>query len=496
MDAKLPIREGSNSYIDRRQVKALIFQDRRKQDRRRKNETIPRDLRKKKIVGGDPRRREIRRGFFCPIEVMPESTSSPNVDIKHGKILDISNGGMAIIVEGSCDWLDSCEQINVKWSPSETVLGKVVWKRNVVGYLGNGNTWLLGLEINQKGKTENQTPQIISKQPDNLKKIASISELTEIKFHPCYIAGEDIDSGVYQFAISTDGLISDPQKTVGDLENLMKGIVPHNYWESVYGVYSIATEVLIEKAIDGAHKAWQQFRNVSISRRKQVFSSIYENLIKHERELINLMVKEGHPLRLARWEYAGMVKGYEPQTINFYADQLFKKLGVDNGEHLFLARKPDGVVCIFPPSNAPCPNSLVSAFALLAGNSVIVKPPLRTPISTLYLWKNIIIEALEENGVNPGIVSLIIGDSSKILDKCMSSPKVNDIVYFGDSDSGLKIGLHAYAKGKKPILEMSGNDAMVIWKDADLEGAATSLVEGFLGSMQMCMVARRAIVHP
>jgi acyl-CoA reductase-like NAD-dependent aldehyde dehydrogenase len=103
---------------------------------------------------------------------------------------------------------------------------------------------------------------------------------------------------------------------------------------------------------------------------------------------------------------------------------------------------------------------------------------------------------LEASKIPPGVVNLVIGDSERILNCWLSNSKVNDIVYFGDSHTGLEIGSRIYASGKKPILELSGNDTMVVWKDADLENAATSLVQGFLGSMQICMAARRAVVHP
>jgi acyl-CoA reductase-like NAD-dependent aldehyde dehydrogenase len=52
------------------------------------------------------------------------------------------------------------------------------------------------------------------------------------------------------------------------------------------------------------------------------------------------------------------------------------------------------------------------------------------------------------------------------------------------------------AKGKKPILELSGNDPLVVWRDADLDQAAHALCESFYGSSQICMVPKQAIVHP
>jgi len=72
---------------------------------------------------------------------------------------------------------------------------------------------------------------------------------------------------------------------------------------------------------------------------------------------------------------------------------------------------------------------------------------------------------------------------------------VNDIVFFGDSNRGLEIGAKIFQAGKKPILELSGNDIVAVWKDGDLEKASDSLLDCFLGSTQICMVPKICIIH-
>ena len=81
------------------------------------------------------------------------------------------------------------------------------------------------------------------------------------------------------------------------------------------------------------------------------------------------------------------------------------------------------------------------------------------------------------------------------MEEWLQSPFVNDVIYFGRSEQGLEIGNQIYAAGKKPVLELSGNDIMVVWKDADLEGAVGALMDAFLGSMQICMVPKAALIH-
>jgi acyl-CoA reductase-like NAD-dependent aldehyde dehydrogenase len=104
-------------------------------------------------------------------------------------------------------------------------------------------------------------------------------------------------------------------------------------------------------------------------------------------------------------------------------------------------------------------------------------------------------KALAANGAPAGTLNVIMGNSHKVMNEWLSSEFVNDIVHFGNSKQGFELGKQMYAAGKKPILELSGNDVFVVWRDADLETACESLLEGFLGSTQICMVPKIAVVH-
>jgi len=81
------------------------------------------------------------------------------------------------------------------------------------------------------------------------------------------------------------------------------------------------------------------------------------------------------------------------------------------------------------------------------------------------------------------------------MEQWYSDPRVNDIIYFGESKTGLEIGKRAYSFGKKPILELSGNDILFVWKDCNLEGAIDSALDAFLGSTQICMVPKTILCH-
>jgi acyl-CoA reductase-like NAD-dependent aldehyde dehydrogenase len=174
---------------------------------------------------------------------------------------------------------------------------------------------------------------------------------------------------------------------------------------------------------------------------------------------------------------------------------LWKQVGCNRNETIYWARKPDGVVTVSPPKNASASNSLTAAFVFLGGNTLIVKPPLRAPIATIFLWKEIVNKALEDNKAPAGTLNIILGNSKHITDQWIGSPKVNDIYMFGDSKMGLEIGRRCYEVGKKPILELSGNDSLFVWKECDVNGAVESSIDAFLGSTQICMVPKTIVVH-
>ncbi|MFZ3471800.1 aldehyde dehydrogenase family protein [Streptomyces sp. 2.9] len=61
---------------------------------------------------------------------------------------------------------------------------------------------------------------------------------------------------------------------------------------------------------------------------------------------------------------------------------------------------------------------------------------------------------------------------------------------------GIEIGNECFRRGKKPLLELAGNDGFVVWEDADLDQAAHAAAESFLASTQICMVPKFAVAHP
>ncbi len=310
-----------------------------------------------------------------------------------------------------------------------------------------------------------------------------------------FVNGKDVDTKKYEYFPYSDMSILDFKKTYQIITELKKDKSPENADKYIYARYCVGDNELNKKAIDAAEKASKIMRNIPIAKRKKIMKDIYKNLVANKENIIKLFAIEGHPRKLAQWEYESMEYALCKNNLDLFRDNMFKRSGIIGNEKVYLIRKADGVVVLVPPKNASASNSISAAYCFLAGNSVIVKAPLKAPIATIFLWRHIIGKALKDNNAPDGVMNIITGNSKVIMDEWLENPKVNDIFFFGESENGLEISKRAHINNKKAILELSGNDNMFIWNDCNVEGATDSALDVFLGSTQSCMLPKNIIVH-
>ncbi len=158
---------------------------------------------------------------------------------------------------------------------------------------------------------------------------------------------------------------------------------------------------------------------------------------------------------------------------------------------------PLGVGIAIPPWNFPLAIMVgLTTSALVAGNTVILKPASTTPVIAAQ-FVNLLIEA----GVPEGVVNFLPGSGGAIGDTLVSHPKTRFISFTGSKEIGLRINRLAaeQAKGqiwiKRAVLEMGGKDCIVVDETADLEAAASSIVASAFGFQgQKCSAGSRAIL--
>jgi acyl-CoA reductase-like NAD-dependent aldehyde dehydrogenase len=152
---------------------------------------------------------------------------------------------------------------------------------------------------------------------------------------------------------------------------------------------------------------------------------------------------------------------------------------------------PLGVVGAIAPWNVPFLMAVWKvAPALLAGNSVVLKPSHYTPLTALELAND-----AKEVGFPDGVLNTLVGNGPTVGQTLVSSPKVNMVSFTGSTGTGERL-LSASRGVKKFTLELGGKSPNVVFEDADLEKAVKGVLFGiYLNSGQLCESGSRLLVQ-
>ncbi len=158
----------------------------------------------------------------------------------------------------------------------------------------------------------------------------------------------------------------------------------------------------------------------------------------------------------------------------------------------YTLRKPLGVVALITPWNFP---SAIPAWkmapALVAGNTVVIKPASLAPLSGYR-----IVEALHEAGIPAGVVNYVTGAGGAVGNALVEHPAVRAVSFTGSCDVGNALYEKVTRRKVRVQLEMGGKNPTVVLKDADLDYAADVLVNGaFFSTGQKCTACSRAIIE-
>jgi 1-pyrroline dehydrogenase len=162
------------------------------------------------------------------------------------------------------------------------------------------------------------------------------------------------------------------------------------------------------------------------------------------------------------------------------------------GHTSIIRRDPIGVVASIAPWNYPLYMATWKLGpALATGNTVVLKPSARTPLSALRFA-----EILAEH-LPPGVVNVLSGTGADIGDDLVGHPKVRMISITGDTATGKRVAQIAAGTVKRLHLELGGKAPVIIFDDADLDLAAETLkAAGYWNSGQDCTAATRVIAGP
>jgi aldehyde dehydrogenase (NAD+) len=158
----------------------------------------------------------------------------------------------------------------------------------------------------------------------------------------------------------------------------------------------------------------------------------------------------------------------------------------------YTLRKPLGVVALITPWNFP---SAIPAWkmapALVAGNTVVIKPASLAPLSAYR-----IVEALHEAGVPAGVLDYVTGSGGSTGNALVEHPAIRAVSFTGSCEVGNALYDKVTKRRLRLQLEMGGKNPTIVLKDADLDYAAAVLVNGaFFSTGQKCTACSRAIIE-
>ncbi len=155
-------------------------------------------------------------------------------------------------------------------------------------------------------------------------------------------------------------------------------------------------------------------------------------------------------------------------------------------------RQPVGVVGCITPWNFPVAVPIWKlGAALVSGNCVVFKPASLTPLCGVRL-----VEILEEAGIPPGVLNLVVGDSSEVGQALVEHPAIRGISFTGGVAAGEDVYQRAGRRLKRVGLELGGKNPVIVLRDADLDLAVQGILFGAFGTAgQRCTSTSRLIVQ-
>jgi len=279
--------------------------------------------------------------------------------------------------------------------------------------------------------------------------------------------------------------------------DLLKSVNPSRPSEMV-GFHGKATAALAKEAVEAAHAYFPEWAAVPPETRASILFRAAELFRERKFEFDAWLVYEAGKT----WPEADADVSEAIDFCEYYARQMLRLAKPDPlvqlpGEKDELFYLPLGVGVIVPPWNFPLAIMVgMTAAALVAGNTVVIKPSSDTPVIAAKFA-----EVLLDAGFPPRSFSMLVGSGAVVGDLLVEHPLTRFIAFTGSKEVGLRINELAAKprKGqiwiKRVIAEMGGKDAIVVDREADIDSAVKGVLWSAFGFQgQKCSACSRAIV--
>jgi acyl-CoA reductase-like NAD-dependent aldehyde dehydrogenase len=273
-------------------------------------------------------------------------------------------------------------------------------------------------------------------------------------------------------------------------EKTAKVINPANVNE-VVGEVALCSKTQVDEAIKtaaNAYENWSQSEAEDRARRMQKAAEELKNIVE---ENVSLLVREnGKVLVEAKKDLLRCV-----DIMNQAAEELlewWKPETLPGKQKVQIRKRPRGVTAVISPWNSPMILTFKRVIpAILAGNTVVVKPATNCPL-TIMTFLNVVSSYFPD-----GVINIVTGSGSVIGEAICTDSRVRTIAFVGSTETGKDIMRAASGSVKNLYMELGGNDAAIILSDANLDDEAIKRLRiGILrASGQVCSAIKRVYVH-
>jgi len=298
-------------------------------------------------------------------------------------------------------------------------------------------------------------------------------------------------------------ILEEPIKEVRTLKNYINGEWSESKSEQILNIVNPATQKTLAQvpmstkdevnaAVEAAKEAFPEWRRTTPLARARCLFRLKELLEENFEELSRVQtVEHGKTIDESRGETRRGIEMVEVATGIPSLMMGYNLEDIASGIDEYVVYQPLGVFCNIAPFNFPFMVPLwFSPFALATGNTFVVKPSPRDPISQVKLA-----ELVDEAGFPPGVYNVVHGgaDAASVL---LEHPDIKGVTFVGTTEIGKNI---VYKKcgetGKRAIVQTAAKNFLVVMPDANIEGSIPALMTSFFGNTgQRCLSGANLVI--
>ncbi|MFA6331374.1 MAG: aldehyde dehydrogenase family protein [Methanoregula sp.] len=248
----------------------------------------------------------------------------------------------------------------------------------------------------------------------------------------------------------------------------------------------------VDHAVEAAETASGAWMKKTTRERGIILFHAAGKIREQHKDLARLLtLEQGKPLK----ESIDEVRGFA-NILEFYAGisacQQGGMVRLGAAGDALVVREPLGICGAIIPWNMPV---LIMGWkvgpALLAGNTLILKPASTTPLTALRLA-----QVFEASGLPPGALNIVTGSGEVVGEAMARHPLIRKLSFTGNCATGRRVQELAAGSLKELVLELGGSDPMIVMDDADIDKAVEGALRGrFYNAGQTCTAVKRLFVH-